>query len=98
MPTGQAPSVFAHQRRWRRHPKGGIYGPKYTKFPTEVQTGRGAGGCCGLVGWLLMWGCGLVVDVVGWWGCLVGLLSLSGFCDVFVDVLVSLIFFCQKSL
>eukprot|EP00931_Biecheleriopsis_adriatica_P112023 TRINITY_DN86534_c0_g1_i1.p1 TRINITY_DN86534_c0_g1~~TRINITY_DN86534_c0_g1_i1.p1 ORF type:complete len:145 (+),score=21.94 TRINITY_DN86534_c0_g1_i1:49-483(+) len=26
------------QRRWRSHPKGGIYGPTYHHFPTEVKT------------------------------------------------------------
>lgn len=25
------------QRRWRRHPKGGIYGPNFNHFPTEVK-------------------------------------------------------------
>eukprot|EP00933_Yihiella_yeosuensis_P063173 TRINITY_DN66272_c0_g1_i1.p1 TRINITY_DN66272_c0_g1~~TRINITY_DN66272_c0_g1_i1.p1 ORF type:complete len:153 (+),score=25.10 TRINITY_DN66272_c0_g1_i1:44-502(+) len=25
------------QRRWRNHPKGGVYGPTYHHFPTEVK-------------------------------------------------------------
>ncbi|CAJ1365581.1 unnamed protein product [Effrenium voratum] len=25
------------QRRWRRHPKGGIHGPQFHRFPTEVK-------------------------------------------------------------
>eukprot|EP00439_Symbiodinium_sp_Y106_P045650 s496_g5.t2 len=27
----------ALQRRWRRHPKGGRYGPQFHRFPTEVK-------------------------------------------------------------
>ena len=79
MPCEAAPSlspptsVFGNQRRWRRHPKGGIYGPKFTKFPTEVTGGYKIGW---LVGWLVdvrvMW-CLVVDDVFirgGWWdGC-----------------------------
>ena len=70
----QAPSVFAHQRRWRRHPKGGIYGPKYTKFPTEVMVGgiHKRGGGLVVVDVVVGGDVWLVVDVVdvGWFlGC-----------------------------
>mmetsp|Transcript_42446 Transcript_42446/g.68665 ORF Transcript_42446/g.68665 Transcript_42446/m.68665 type:complete len:154 (-) Transcript_42446:51-512(-) len=33
----EPPKVVGLQRRWRSHPKGGIYGPTYHHFPTEAK-------------------------------------------------------------